>query len=111
MLQITTMFRFLKPAGSSLFSLVLFILFGSLALTNLHAQQAWLSKPLHNQIGQNSSNPVSVVVYMKDKVNLDSLMHSFRLQKTKLDKRAKTTIHALMDKANTTQAPILQLLS
>ncbi len=111
MLQITTMFRFLKPAGSSLFSLVLFILFGSLALTNLHAQQAWLSKPLHNQIGQNSSNPVSVVVYMKDKVNLDSLMHSFRLQKTKLDKRAKTTIHALMDKANTTQAPILQFLS
>jgi len=77
----------------------------------LNAQQAWISKPLENQLNQLESNPVSVVVYMKDKVNLDSLMQVYRLQKTSLQKRAKTTIHALMAKSNSSQTAVREFLT
>ncbi|MBX7181586.1 MAG: S8 family peptidase [Bacteroidia bacterium] len=70
-----------------------------------------MSKPLQEAVSGNDHTPVEVMIYMKDKVNLDSMLHEFRTNKTKLSVRAKTTMHALMQKANTTQAEAIAFLT
>ena len=88
-----------------------FIVFLLLAYTVSYAQFAEVSTRLKQKLS--SMSPMeytSVLVLLKDRVNVEALDAQLYSQKANAQYRAKTVIEALMEKARLTQGPILAAL-
>ena len=88
--------------------LIVLILF---AYTTANAQFAEVSTRLKQKLSSMSPMEYTpVLVLLKDRVNIEALDAQLYSQRATAQVRAKTVIDALMDKARTTQGPILSAL-
>ena len=91
-----------------LFILVLMLL----AYTAANAQFAEVSTRLKQKLSTMSQMEYTpVLVLLRDRVNIEALDAQLYTQKANAQVRAKTVIDALMDKARSTQGPILSALA
>ncbi len=87
------------------------IVFLLLAYTATYAQFAEVSTRLKQKLSSMSPMEYTpVLILLKDRVNIEALDAQLYSQKANAQFRAKTVIDALMDKARSTQGPILAAL-
>ncbi len=87
------------------------IVFLLLAYTATYAQFAEVSTRLKQKLSSMSPMEYTpVLILLKDRVNIEALDAQLYSQKANAQFRAKTVIDALMDKARSTQGPILSAL-
>ena len=91
---------------------VLLLLFALVGTINAQFMQAGLSERLYNRLQQIGSNDhIRIMIVMKDRVDIASLDRQLYQLNASAEYRAKTVITALMNKAASTQGPILEYLA
>ena len=85
--------------------ILIFVLSAKLILA-----QAFISDNLNKILNNGDNKKISVLLILKNQVNLDSLHTAFNKNNVKIEKRQKTIIKLLMSKAEKTQKNILSII-